>query len=439
MGFTVEDMLLVSQRRYRMKLIAGKGGWSNSISWLLMLEDLTIVQRFSGKELAVTTGLGFQTEEKLSCLVRDLIRKQASGLIINTGGYLMEVPSRVKTLAEEGSLPLLTVPWDVELAEMIKDLSIRIFLQGSTDEQISAAFQRAIEAPEDYESYSKDLLAHFDLEGSFQVVLLHRKDLAEMDTVERKRIGYRLQLALTNLTHNGHFFYYDSCFVVIMNAVDQAAAEGILRDFAANMRKRIPERPFLMGVGSSLPKIRSLSLSYRRAKAAIRMGQCMADICALSTDSGAVPCLSTGEGGSPAWRWQPPKSMDERQGLQMVSFDRMGIYRLFSMVDDKSLLLEYEQEVLGKLETYDRDHHTDYVRTLETYLLSGGSIQKVARAMFIHRNTISYRMNHIREILGNPLEEAQDRMVCLTACLIRHMIPSPLLYPQGDLTARSAP
>ena len=52
MGFTVEDMLLVSRQRYQMKLIAGKGGWSNSISWLLMVEDLTIVQRFSGKELA---------------------------------------------------------------------------------------------------------------------------------------------------------------------------------------------------------------------------------------------------------------------------------------------------------------------------------------------------------------------------------------------------
>ena len=58
MGFTVEDMLLVSRQRYQMKLIAGKEGWSNSISWLLMVEDLTIVQRFSGKELAVTTCLG---------------------------------------------------------------------------------------------------------------------------------------------------------------------------------------------------------------------------------------------------------------------------------------------------------------------------------------------------------------------------------------------
>ena len=51
MGFTIEDMRLVSEERYKMEFIAGRNGWSNSISWLLMLEDLTIIQHFTGKEL----------------------------------------------------------------------------------------------------------------------------------------------------------------------------------------------------------------------------------------------------------------------------------------------------------------------------------------------------------------------------------------------------
>ena len=62
MGFTIEDMLVVSQDRYKMKMEAGSAGWSNSISWLLVLEDLTIIYNFSGKELVITTGLGFQAE-----------------------------------------------------------------------------------------------------------------------------------------------------------------------------------------------------------------------------------------------------------------------------------------------------------------------------------------------------------------------------------------
>ncbi|MBQ9064971.1 MAG: hypothetical protein IJ123_05960 [Blautia sp.] len=35
MGYTIEDMLVVSQQKYQMKLIAGRDGWSNSISCLI--------------------------------------------------------------------------------------------------------------------------------------------------------------------------------------------------------------------------------------------------------------------------------------------------------------------------------------------------------------------------------------------------------------------
>ena len=65
MGFTVEDMLIISREKYNMELIAGKNGWANSISWLLMAEDTIIVNSVLGKELVVTTGLGFNTKEKL--------------------------------------------------------------------------------------------------------------------------------------------------------------------------------------------------------------------------------------------------------------------------------------------------------------------------------------------------------------------------------------
>lgn len=395
MGFTVEDMLLVSQRRYQMNLIAGKKGWSNSISWLLMVEDLTIVQRFTGKELAVTTGLGFRTEEKLHRLMAELVRQQASGLIINTGGYIMDIPRGIRKFADDNSFPLLTVPWDVEIADMIKDLSIRIFLQGSTDEQISAAFIRSIENPGDYDSYARALLPHFDIDGDFQVALLHRKDLAEMDTVERKRIGYRLQLALTNLTHNGHFFYYDSCFVVIMNAVRAPVAAAIIDQFRENIKKRMPDSSFVIGVGSMMSGVRSLNLSYKRAWAAVRIGLRLADICALSTDT---------------------------QKPYLVRFDDCGILRLLSMVSDPELLKEFEHQYLKKLEDYDDVHGTDYVDTLENYLKYDGSIRKVAEAMYIHRNTITYRMNNIREIMGTPLESTEERLCCLTACLIRRMV-----------------
>ena len=60
MGFTIEDAFTQCQEQYKLKLLAGKNGCANTISWIHLIEDTTIIQQLWGKELAVTTGLGFQ-------------------------------------------------------------------------------------------------------------------------------------------------------------------------------------------------------------------------------------------------------------------------------------------------------------------------------------------------------------------------------------------
>ena len=123
MGFTIEDMLILSKTRYKMEMIAGDNGWSNSISWVHLLEDTTIIQHFWGKELAVTTGLGFKTTGALKELLEDLIRHHAAGLIINVGKYIMEVPREIIEYCNTNDFPLMIVPWEIFLSDIIKDFS----------------------------------------------------------------------------------------------------------------------------------------------------------------------------------------------------------------------------------------------------------------------------------------------------------------------------
>lgn len=383
MGFTIEDMLVVSADKYHMKLAAGEKGWSNSISWLLMLEDLTIIQNFSGKELAVTTGLGFQTEEKMLDLVRELSWHNAAGLIINTGYYIREIPEEVRNLCDHYDLPLLTVPWEVYLADMIKDMSIRIFLQSSTDEQISAALIRAIESPGSRDLYEKELLPHFDLDGSFQTALVTTGSLDSMDTVERKRIAYRMQLYLTNLTHNGHFLYYDGYFVIVMNDMKPEECTDVMEAFADRAARKMPERRVWVGVSDQVTDISNLRLSFRRAKAAVTMA--------------------------------------ENANDTIQFFDKMGLYRLLYMVDDPLLLKGLSDELLQPLLEYDALHGGGYLETLESYLKNSGSIKAMADELFIHRNTILYRMTNIKKLLGSRLEDSRERMMFAIACMIRKM------------------
>ena len=383
MGFTIEDMNLMAKDRYHMEFIAGKRGWSNSISWVLMMEDTAIIRNFAGKELAVTTGLGFDTEEKLLGLARKLVVCHASGLIINTGEYIHELPQSLCDYCDENALPLMTVPWEVYLSEMIKDLSIRIFLQGTTDEEITRALIHAIEEPDNQENYRKVLLPYLDIDGEFQVVLFTTGGLDEMDTVERKRLGYRLQIYLENITHNGSFFYYDANFVLIMNDVSRKDFDEIVEGMISRTKRRMPEVHISVGAGSKVVDIANLRTAYQRAKAAVNMAQHM--------------------------------------NRDMVHFDEMGIYRLLYSVSDKAILKEMSEDLLQPLLTYDAKHNSNYVEVLEKYLEYNGSIQAVAEAMYTHRNTIIYRVANIKKLLGTELDTTEERFQYQMAYYIRNM------------------
>lgn len=383
MGLTIEDMLLVSRDKFKMEMIGGSNGWSNSISWILLIEDITILRNFKGKDLAVTTGLGFNTEEKLMELVERLVELHSSGLIINTGGYIMEVPPAVIQYSDDNDFPLLTVPWDIQLYDMIKDLSVRIFLQSAADEQISKALINAIEEPEAVDIYKKDLLSCFDVDGIFQVVLLSTGDLDTMDTVERRRLSYKLQIFLENISHNSSFFYYDSCFALVINDVEEEQVRDVVNRFARRVKSKMPDHQVYIGVGSRIMDISNLHLGYKRARAAIEM--------AAHTNQ------------------------------EQIYFDEMGPYRLISLVPDKLLLKEMGEKLLGMLIEHDRQHNSNYVKTLELYLKYNGSIQTVAEILYTHRNTIIYRMNSIKKILNCNLETEGERLKYQLACMILHM------------------
>lgn len=383
MSFTIEDMMLTSEKRYEMKFLAGKNGWANSISWVHLLEDTTIIQNFWGKEVAVTTGLGFPEKEDWMRLARKLNRYHASGLIINVGQYIREIPEELIAYCDENDLPLLTVPWEVRLSDMIKDFSIRVFVQDNTDEQIATALIAAIETPDNQTAYRRELWQYFDVDGSFQVLLLTCEGLDAMDMVERRKLSYRIQVYLEDITHNASFFYYNSDFVLVANAVPEETLYQLIEGAIKRGEKRMPERKLRVGIGSKCMDISRLSVSYRRAKAAVQMAM--------------------------------------TQKRQVVKFDNCGLYRLLYMVEDTGVLQEIETECLAALEEYDRKYNAGYVETLQSYLKHNGSIQAVAEELYTHRNTVLYRLGNIRKVLGNELKTPEERLPYQMAFYIRSM------------------
>ena len=226
-----------------------------------------------------------------------------------------------------------------------------------------------------------------DVDGTFQVVLIEPGDLDTMDTVERRRISFQLQIYLESISHNASFFYYDAAFALVVNDVPENHLHDLLDRFVKRLEVRMPDRKIWVGIGSPMEDLKNLHLAYRRAQAAVRMAA--------------------------------------GQDKNMVWFDEMGIYRMLSLIPDPLLRREMGEDLLKPLLIHDKVHGTDYVQMLEIYLETGGSIKAVAEQTFTHRNTAIYRLGNIRKLLGNNLDSTEDRLRYQLACMLLHT-PEPL-------------
>ncbi|WP_350342916.1 helix-turn-helix domain-containing protein [Proteinivorax tanatarense] len=70
-------------------------------------------------------------------------------------------------------------------------------------------------------------------------------------------------------------------------------------------------------------------------------------------------------------------------------------------------LKQYSHPVIQKLEQYDRNNDTYYLNTLFKYLKNNQNVNRTAKELFIHRNTMTYRINKIKEMTLIDFEDAE--------------------------------
>jgi len=69
---------------------------------------------------------------------------------------------------------------------------------------------------------------------------------------------------------------------------------------------------------------------------------------------------------------------------------------------------ELAEHVLGPLVRYDRTHQTELVRTLSVLLENNRSATRTAAELFIHRQTLVYRIRRIEELTARSLSSTKD-------------------------------
>lgn len=82
-------------------------------------------------------------------------------------------------------------------------------------------------------------------------------------------------------------------------------------------------------------------------------------------------------------------------------------------------LATFAERTLGALERHDVALHGDLVRTLAIYLACNGNASRAATALFLHRNSLAYRLQRISLILRRDLDAAGTRLELALALAIR--------------------
>jgi DNA-binding PucR family transcriptional regulator len=78
---------------------------------------------------------------------------------------------------------------------------------------------------------------------------------------------------------------------------------------------------------------------------------------------------------------------------RVVRFDDLGVYRLLAGIEDPDEVERFVQRWI--------------VRTLGHYLDRGGSYDATSAALIVHRNTLKYRLQRIRQITGLDLSDPE--------------------------------
>jgi sugar diacid utilization regulator len=95
-------------------------------------------------------------------------------------------------------------------------------------------------------------------------------------------------------------------------------------------------------------------------------------------------------------------------------FQHLNLYCLLQEAAENFSLQDYLHPGIRILKAYDQENTTDYCKTLIVYLENNLNILATANQLFIHRNTLSYRLRKISQLLNASLE---DKNICLNLLL----------------------
>lgn len=97
------------------------------------------------------------------------------------------------------------------------------------------------------------------------------------------------------------------------------------------------------------------------------------------------------------------------RGDRATCYEDLGVFQLLAEVKEPAAAEQFARRWLQPLLDYDAKRNGELVLTLSRYLEHGGNYDDTSKALIIHRSTLKYRLQRIREISGYDLNHPDTR------------------------------
>jgi PucR C-terminal helix-turn-helix domain/Purine catabolism regulatory protein-like family/GGDEF-like domain len=105
--------------------------------------------------------------------------------------------------------------------------------------------------------------------------------------------------------------------------------------------------------------------------------------------------------------------------VSVVTSDEVASHELLLATVPGSVLRSFTERLLGPLLAYDERHKAELLPTLREFLACSGSWNACAATMYVHVNTVRYRIRRIEELTGRDLSRLDDQVDFFLALRIR--------------------
>ncbi len=421
---TVREMLNLL-RRWRAQLIAGERGLGRTVTWASIMRARTpAFEGFQGGELALlslTTLHSLRSQlvaPSLPEVVDEVIAMGASAIAVaglEDQALSSTDDSRERDeacqRAERMGVPLIALPIGVSLAAIEREVITHVVAQRDTPQSPADTFA----AVAGWRASLRDEALDALLTGTYA---------GEASMLSRaSQLGHDLRLP----------------HVVIWVMLAPFAGDGEVSNGGMPLIARAAEA--LGGALTAWTRVRTGEIV---ALVAVTGGGA-SERTDLTEQGEAALQRNLGDGGSadsPTWwagmgevarsplevRRSAAEAQDTaRLGLLVVgpghiarSAD-LGVYRLLLALHKSGDLQPFVDRELAPLRNTARkeDH---LLETVEVYLACNGNLSEAARRLHLHRNSLLYRLHHIRDLLGHDLENPELRLALQLALKGRRVL-----------------